>query len=70
MSNGSRVTSKYMNYSYRWEDHTTWNISYTVYSNEKDTIHRIDFYLILTLGPRNGLRYYVVLQGGNHNNSY
>ena len=32
------------------EDHTTWNIAYP----KKGTIHQIDFYLILTLGPRNG----------------
>ena len=40
----------------------------------KTPIHRTEFYLILTLGPRNGLSCYVVLlhkvKGGNHNNSY
>ena len=53
------------------EDHTTWNIAYP----KKGTIHQIEFYLILTLGPRNGPGYYVVLwrevkgNNNNHNNN-
>ena len=39
------------------EDHTTWNISHPT----KGTLHQIDFYLIPTLGSRNGLSYSVVL---------
>ena len=53
------------------EDHTTWNISHP----KKGTLHQIDFYLILTLGPRNGLGYYVVLwyyirEDSNNDNNY
>ena len=41
----------------------------------KGTLHQIDFYLILTLGPRNGLGYYVVLwyyirEDSNNDNNY
>ena len=39
------------------EDHTTWNLSHP----KKGTLHQIDFYLILTLGPRNRLGYCVKL---------
>ena len=39
----------------------------------RKTLHQIDFCLILTLGPSNGLGYYVVLwhqvKGGSHDNS-
>ena len=34
----------------------------------KNTLHQIDFYLILTLGPRIGLGYYVVLWYYNKEN--
>ena len=53
--------------SYRRSHYCTWNITYP----KKGTIHQIDFYLILTLGPRNGPGYYVVLWHevkGNNNN--
>ena len=39
----------------------------------KDTLHQIDLYLILTLGPRNGFGYYVELWHkvkGDRNNSH
>lgn len=39
------------------EDHTTWNILHP----KKGTIYQVDFYLILTLGPRDGLSYFFVL---------
>ena len=39
------------------EDHITQNIS----PPKKLTLDQIDFYLIITIGPWNGLGYYVVL---------
>ena len=39
----------------------------------KDTLHQIDLYRILTLGPRNGFGYYVELWNkvkGDRNNSH
>ena len=39
------------------KDHSIWNAAYP----KKITMYQIDLYFLLTLGPRNGPRYYVVL---------
>ena len=59
MYNRSWVTSKCMNYRRSQNYRTTEDLR--ISHPKKGTLHQIDFYLILTLGSRNGLGYSVVL---------
>ena len=59
MYNRSWVTSKCTNYRRSQNYRTTEDLR--ISHPKKGTLHQIDFYLILTLGSRNGLGYSVVL---------
>ena len=60
MYNRSYVTSKCMNYRRSQNYRTTEDLR--ISHPKKDTLHQIDFYLILTLGSRNGLGYGIPLK--------
>ena len=72
MYNRSWVTSKCMNYRRSQNYRTTEDLR--ISHPKKGTLHQIDFYLILTLGSRNGLGYSVALwysikKDNNNNNN-
>ena len=71
MYNRSWVTSKCMNYRRSQNYRTTEDLR--ISHPKKGTLHEIDFYLILTLGSRNGLGYSVALwysiKKDNNNNN-